>query len=495
MPRTGYNKDFYFFAQWFPKVGVYEPKGMRYAQENQWNCHQYHSSGEYYSDFGNYEVNITVPEDFVVAASGELAGQSKQGNLKTWHFKAFDVIDYTWTCSPHFVVNEDRYKNTVIKYYSYAYKDHLKSRYFNTIKYCMEYLDKHIAEYPYSTLSIIDPPIHGMFTGGMEYPTLITSLSFCFFPEGIKTPETLVVHEFIHQYFMQMVATHEVEEAWMDEGITSYYESRILDSFMGNQTSTIDFCGFKVGNKEFNRVEFFGTGNPKIASNAIKSWEYTNGGYGEIAYNKVALWLQTLEGLIGLETMDLVMKTYFERWKFRHPARQDFIDVVNDVVREQLPGRFPDGMDWYFDQVLYGTDVCDYSVASIKNDVIEGERGFFDDLSQCESVENVNSNFKSKVIFYRLGGIQLPVEIKLNFENGQTKHYEWDGLDRSFDIIVETDSKVVSAHLDPDRKIYMDKNFINNSLSVEAQSSALNTIWTNVFIKVQHLIECISFII
>ena len=77
MPRTGYNKDFYFMAQWFPKTGVYEPAGMRYATKGQWNCHQYHAQGEYYSDFGVYNVSITVPEDFVVGASGVL--QAKNG--------------------------------------------------------------------------------------------------------------------------------------------------------------------------------------------------------------------------------------------------------------------------------------------------------------------------------------------------------------------------------------------------------------------------------
>ena len=104
MPRTGYNKSFYFMAQWFPKLGVLEPAGMRFNDETKWNCHQYHSSGEYYSDFGDYDVSIHVPENYTVASSGQLMSQEKTSNGKIWRFVVDDVIDFTWTCSPHYVL-------------------------------------------------------------------------------------------------------------------------------------------------------------------------------------------------------------------------------------------------------------------------------------------------------------------------------------------------------------------------------------------------------
>ena len=282
----------------------------------------------------------------------------------------------------------------------------------------MAYLDSLLGAYPYPTLSIIDPPIHGMFTGGMEYPTLITSLSFCFFPKGFRTPETLVVHEYIHQYFMQMVATHEVEEPWMDEGITSYLESRILDAYLGDNISTIDVLGFKTGNKKFNRVEYLGMDHPKIASNAIKSWEYKHGGYGEIAYNKAALWLQTLEGLIGTPTMDKILKHYFEQWRFKHPDRYDFTSVVDSVVIAEFPDEYPEGMAWFFEQTLYGTEMCDYAVASIEHEELESKRGFFEDLQECELEDAEGKKIKSTITLYRLENMKLPVDIRIGFENG-----------------------------------------------------------------------------
>ena len=495
MPRTGYNKDFYFFAQWFPKTGVYEPAGMRFAKEGQWNCHQYHSSGEYYADFGNYDVKMSVPNDYIVASSGELKGQSKEGDRKIWHFKGHDIIDFTWSCSPHYVLHEDTYKDTKIKFYTYPYKEYLKSRYFPTIKFCMAYLDEHLGPYPYKTLSIIDPPIHGMFTGGMEYPTIITSLSFCFFPEGIRTPETLVVHEYIHQYFMQMVATHEVEEAWMDEGMTTYYEGRILDSYLGQHTSTIDVLGVKCGNREFNRTEFFASDNVTIAPNSIKSWNYKHGGYGDIAYNKAALWLETLEGLIGVELMDKIMRSYFQKWKFKHPSRYDFIQIVNDIVKDEMSQQYPNGMDWYFDQVLYGTEVCDYKVRSISNDENESPRGFIDNIDNCSIIESEHKKYTSEVIIERKGGVQLPIEIELTFDDSTVEVFSWDGQSRSHDVTLQSDKKIIAAKIDPFRKIMLDQNLINNSLTITPQKKGIKKVLNKVLTSLQQIMESITLVI
>ncbi|MDA8692544.1 M1 family metallopeptidase [Saprospiraceae bacterium] len=496
MPRTGYNMDFYFLAQWFPKLGVLEPAGMRFVKDTQWNCHQYHSSGEYYSDFGVYEVNLTVPLDYEVAASGELIGQTKNDSMRTWTYRATDVIDFTWTASPHFVKQESAYKDTRIMLYTYPDKAHFGQRYFDAIQHTMEYLDSHLGPYPYSTLSIIDPPLHGMFTGGMEYPTLITSLNFNSFPTGFKGAETLVTHEFIHQYFMQMVATNETEEPWMDEGITTYYENRILDAYMGKRESFIDFAGIKIGSKEYNRVELFSSDNVSVADNTLKSWEYENGGYKEVAYNKTALWLQTLEGIVGTELMDEIMKSYFQRWKFKHPCRHDFIDVVNEVVIEHMSYQFPDGMDWYFDQVLYGTDICDYELSEIREIPVTGERGFFSDLDECEVKGGLwSDSIYTNIIVKRNEGLRLPVEIEVNYENGDSEMYYWDGQSRVYSIKIASNSKVISAEIDPDRKIYIDHDFINNSMAVDQSKKGLRMYmakWTD---ALMHGLELMTMLI
>ena len=504
MVRTGYNMDYYFFAQWFPKVGVYEPAGTRFATEDQWNTHQYHANGEYYSDFGNYHVELTVPNNFVVGASGQLIDKTNKGNRNTWIFEVNDVIDFAWTASPHFKIHYEKWNDVEITLLTYPGHEHFADRYFSTVKNAFNYLNDYVGAYPYSTLTIVDPPIHGLFTGGMEYPTLITSISFCFFPKGFKSVETLTTHEFIHQYFMQMVATNEQEEPWMDEGLTTYYEGRILDHYLGEDKSFVDWAGIQIGNSAYNRYEFFHSENPKVANQTFKARDYKHGGYGPIAYNKTAIWLKTLENIIGREIFDNCMKTYFERWKFKHPNRDNFISVFNEVVKKESGEKFGENLNWFFDQVLFGSNICDYSVANIENTIIESPKGYIDDLENCiDSKENIESElinpevgkYQSKVVFYRQGEIQMPQEISIELANGDVQMFQWDGMERSHDISIITTERIVGAMIDPKRKIWIDQNFLNNSLSISAQKKEVRNFWIRSLSSVQHILENLSFLI
>ena len=495
MIRTGYNMDYYFFAQWFPKVGVYEPAGTRFAIEDQWNCHQYHANGEYYSDFGTYHVALTVPKGYIVGASGSLIKMEEQGEFATWHFFAPDVIDFTWTPSPHFIIQKDKWRDVDISLLSYPGHEHFADRYFQTVKNAFEYLDKHVGKYPYSTLTMVDPPIHGLFTGGMEYPTLITSISVCFLPTDLKTVETLVTHEFIHQYFMQMVATHEQEEPWMDEGLTTYYEGRILDHFAGQNTSFVDWAGIKIGSSEYNRWEFFASLDQNIADLTFKARDYKHGGYGPIAYNKTAIWLKTLEGIIGRQTFDLAMKTYFEKWKFKHPDREDLISTFNTVVSAEHGDTFGPDLNWFFDQVIYGTETCDYAVGALDVRKMKSPSGYLDTTDDCIAQTDNAELFESKIILRRLGDMKLPVDVLISFDNGEQVLEYWDGLARSHDFIFEGKSKVAQVEIDPEKKIWIDCNFNNNSRSVQRQTKGVRKYWLKAVVAAQQLMESITSIL
>jgi len=468
--RTGFNKDFYFFAQWFPKVGVYESAGMRYAEKGGWNCHQYHSRGEYYSDFGVYDVYLKVPQNFVVGSSGELKDKDNDGDFTVWNFYVEDVIDFAWATSSQFKIAEKKWKNVDIKLLYYPEKEPFVERYFTNIINAFNYMNDYVGKYPYPTFTIIDAPIHGIFSGAMEYPTLMTCISASFLPKGLKFTEALTAHEFIHQYFMQMVATHEVEEPWMDEGFTTYYEMRIMDEFEGKHTSAVDFLGVKMGSSEFNRAEYLSEDNPKIAEGNRRSWHYKHGGYGTIAYNKTGMWLKTLEGLIGRKVMDKVMQTYFERWKFKHPKGQDFIDVLNEIVPQFHQEKYGDNMNWFFEQVLYGSDVCDYKIASIDVNEVVPKAGVYNTNESAIIPEDSNEKqYISKVVVNRIEGLSIPVEIAIFFDDGTSVIEFWDGKDRSIDFKYTGTKKVTAANIDPERKIDLDVNFLNNSHSIEHQ--------------------------
>ncbi len=490
--RSGFSGNFYLVGQWFPKIGVYEKAGERYAAKGQWNCHQYHANSEFYADFGVYNVNITVPQNYVVGAVGirENEMQNNDGT-KTLTYHAEDVIDFAWTASPRFKVVNAVWKHVKIRVL--LQPEHLSQadRHTNSAIAALKYFDKYLGKYPYPNLTIVDPPFNALGAAGMEYPTFITAGCLWGMPEGIKLTENVVIHEFGHNYFMGMLATNEFEEAWMDEGFNSYYESRIMDHSYGEKTSYFNIFGFHFGDLESQREGYTGMSNPKIAPDFQNSWEYVDGGYGSITYMKTSTWMHTLDRLVGRNVMDEIMQTYFERWKFKHPCGQDFINIVNEVVKKRLGNKFGDNMDWFFKEVLYGTDICDYKLAGITVKKIKPTSGVYDSAGVKKYYNTRYSNsgkpeYNSKIVIYRLGGVVMPVEILVHFDDGKELLDNWDGKERTHNLIYNKPEKVVWAKVDPYHKILMDVNYLNNSYSLEPDKTTIVKYFTKFIFWVEN---------
>jgi hypothetical protein len=496
--RSGFSDNYFLAGQWFPKIGVYEKAGERYAVKGGWNCHQYHANSEFYADFGAYNVDITVPKNYKVGAVGVQQNEKQNSDgTKTLTFHAEDVIDFAWTAAPRFKIAEAKWKNVKIKvllqpeHYSQA------DKHINSVINALEYFDKYLGKYPYPNVTIVDPPMRASGSAGMEYPTFFTAGCMWGMPSGIKFTEVVVVHEFGHNYFMGMLATNEFEEAWMDEGFNTYYETRIMDNYYGKNTSGINLFGLRMGDGEFLRDNYTGMRNPKIAPDFQYSWQYTNGGYSDITYSKTSTWMHTLEGLLGQKVMDEVMKTYFERWKFNHPCGKDFIAVVNEVVHKEFGDKFGENMDWFFDEVLYGTNVCDYKLDWIDVRRAEQPRGVYDSASskiyyKFADGKNSKSIYKSKIVISRLGEITLPVDIMVHFDNGEEVIETWDGKDRMHTLIYNRPEKVVWARVDPFNKISMDINRINNSYTTEPKDTVINKYFVKFLFWVENIMLAIG---
>ncbi len=494
--RSGFNNNFFLVAQWFPKLGVYEPAGMRYAQKGQWNCHQYHANSEFYANFSRYEVNITVPGDYVVGATGALAKDTDNGDgTTTYKYIADDVVDFAWTASPLFEVVEDTWKDVKIKILLQPEHAYLAERHTRSVKEALEYFDKHLGKYPYSTITVVDPPVTATGAGGMEYPTFITAGSFWGIPDEVRLIEMVTIHEFGHNYFMGILATNEFEEAWMDEGFNTWFEGRIMDYYYGKKTSFIGFKNFHFGDGEMQRTGYTTMPNPKVAEVYRYSWQYPAGGYSLMSYNKTATWLMTLQGLVGDETMDEIMKTYFDRWKFKHPCADDFIDIVNGVVKKRYGDKFGENMNWFFDEVLYGSDVCDYKLAVIKNDRVRKPQGILSGMiTEPDTSATGKKLYNSKVIVYRLGEVIMPEEVLVHFDNGDEILEKWDGRSRTKEFSYERPEKILWAKVDPEEKIKIDVNLMNNGKTVEPEKGVAMKYMTGFLFLLQNIIQSIIFL-
>jgi hypothetical protein len=555
--RTGFRRDFFLVAQWFPKIGVYEEAGERRRAEGGWNCHQFHASSEFYADFGIYDVDITVPSDYAVGATGGIPRrQHVNGDgTTTYNFYQEDVHDFAWTASPRFIrvgrdfaahqqvtdqeiaemmrilgLPREQIELTDVKVILLIQPEHDDQieRHFRAIFNAMKYYGLWYGRYPYTTLTVVDPPRGADGAGGMEYPTLITAGTDWWAPRRVLSPESVIVHEFGHQYWYGLVANNEFEEAWLDEGVNTYSQGRGLEMAYGPSHFYERFFGIPVPGQRWLEIKlplvpFMGVDSIPLGtywqyipqyewqrrwSRYIahadldvmrrSAWEYlTADSYRTNSYDKPALLLRTLENYLGRDLMARVMRTYFQRYRYRHPTTQDFMDTVNEITGLDL--------DWYFDQLLSTGGVVDYAVSDITSEPVEDQRGVYDREGQRVTMPEPNETqdeglFQTIVTLRRLGSVVLPVKVEILFANGERAQEHWDGRNRwrQFQYIKPAravSAEIFSATLDPggpSHLLFLDVDFTNNSRRLEPdQLPALR--WTSKFLFwIQNLLHQFS---
>jgi hypothetical protein len=455
--RTGWKRDFVLGGQWFPKVGVW--------WNGAWNCHQFHAMTEFFADFGVYDVKLTVPQYEVIGATGvEVDSVNNPDNTKTLTYHGDDIHDFAWTISPRYKVKDDGVfegQMGPVKMRILMQPAHWSQveRHEKILKESLEYFELWYGPYPYKTITLVDPE-PGSAAGGMEYPTFITGETSWFMPSGLHLPELVVEHEFGHQYWYGMVATNEFEDAWLDEGINSYSEVKVLDAILGRDTSILNLAGATAGEREIQRGGYIGVAD--LDPIAQKAYDYYNfGSYGGITYGKTASVLVTLEGIVGEDTMQKAMHAYFMKYRFTHPVKEDFLKTIEEVSGKNLR--------WYFNQAIYGTPVLDYEVLKIDSFPVN----WYEEQKKTSTKDEKNTVYLSSVWVHRKADFTMPVEVEIKFDNGEKVREHWDGQNRWTRFSYEKKAKVESAEIDPDHKIHIDRNNFNNSRTAEGNGKPM----------------------
>lgn len=490
--RTGYADDFFFVGQWFPKFGVYETTGMRQREADGWNCHQFHSNSEFYANYAVYNVSVTLPKEYVTGSGGMLIEEIDLGeNMKKIIWRAEDIVDFAWTAWPGYKVLTKKWKDVEITLLTTAKGLTKADAQFEAVIYALEYLGERVGPFPWPHLTFVDPPLSGAGAGGMEYTTLFTSSGGGFVPSFLKMAEMVTIHEFGHAYFMGIMASNEFEEPWLDEGVNSYWEQRIVDHYYGDGYGLVKLPFLKMSDRGQGRIGYITSPSRNIATNDLPSWMYPHNTYSMMSYSKAAVWLHTLEGIIGIETMDNVFREYYRRWSFRHPSGHDFIAVVNDVVRKEHGERFGENMNWFFDQVLYGSGVCDFRLSGVSSTKIRSYSGIIegDSVTYMSSDRKSDTLYLSRVSLERLGEVTLPVEVLIGFDNGDEVLETWDGKASFKDFEYTGTRKVIWANIDPQDKIDLDVNRINNSWTDNPDRTASRRMTNKFIFLVQMMIS------
>lgn len=474
--RSGWKRDFVLGGQWFPKVGVW--------WQGAWNCHQYHATTEFFADFGVYDVKLTVPQYEVIGATGvEVSNFNNPDSTKTLTYHADDVHDFAWTVSPRYKVKDDgvfQGQMGPVKMRILMQPAHWSqaARHELILRQSLQKFEDWYGPYPYKTITLVDPE-PGSAAGGMEYPTFITGDSSWFMPEGLHLVELVVEHEFGHQYWYGMVATNEFEDAWLDEGINSYTEAKVMDSVLGKDTSVINLHGITMGEREFQRFEYITVAD--LDPMAQKAYEYYDfNSYAGVTYGKTASVFLTLEGIIGEDTMQKALHTYFMKYRFTHPTKEDFLKTIEEVSGKDLR--------WYFNQAIYGSRVLDYRVSKIESGAVD-----WYEHKDGAGKDDKSTVYRSYVKLRRKDDFLMPVDVEIVFSNDEKIRERWDGQSRWTRFgPYEKKAKVVSVEIDPDHKIQLDRNKFDNSRLAEPNSKATHKLGNYWLFLTQLMAQCFS---
>lgn len=369
--RLGHVETSYQLTQWYPKPAVYDREG--------WHPMPYLDNGEFYSEFGTFDVTITLPENYLVAATGELQEEKEldwlrmksqarisgpevgreesnwqdfppsSASTKTIGFHAEDVHDFAWFADKRWYVRHDTLQLTperTIDVWAFhtTYEKELWTRSIEYMKRATRFYSKLVGEYPYPQVTAVQSPRSA--GGGMEYP-MITLIGKEYTPQNL---DGVLTHEIGHNWFYGILGTNERDYAWMDEGFNSYYDHLYESTYYPDEGNpSIDD---QYAYRYYNTTGFAQPAN--TTSEAFREYNYWTG-----AYSIPAAGLAQLKHFVGEDRFNAAMQAYFDEWKFKHPQPADVQVSLEKTLGVQL--------DWLFAGIIGSIEQQDYQIVSVQD--------------------------------------------------------------------------------------------------------------------------------
>ena len=471
--RTGYKGDFNMVAQWFPKIGVrVGPPGLEH-----WECQALQATTEFFADFGTYDVTLTVPNTFGVAATGVLtAATEAPGGTRTFTYRAEDVHDFAWVADPFMKVKTGTAKvddgpPVVVKVYYRPEQEAFATRHLQAGIGAIEKFSQYFVPYPWPVMSIIDPPPEAMMTaGGMEYPMLVTTAGdTVFLRPGVKVPESVTVHEVGHNWFQGILASNEPQEAWLDEGINEWADAHVMDDLYGTRTSGVDWLGFQANMLALRDALY---DDPSSLAQPIATAAYAfadEGTYALASYDYTMRAMTTLERTVGSAKFLAAMKTYAKSWAFKHPTGSDLFASLSQSLEQDL--------GWFFNPTFQQIGGTHFGIRSASCHQAHGVRGVQGEGAAKKTVTEIEApdsgTFICDILVINLGTVHVPIEIELRFADDSTQRVRWDdhGAGSFQRFTVEHSTKLASVKLDPDGKILLEST-MKHTFRLEGDGSA-----------------------
>jgi len=368
--RMGHEGQAYQISQWYPKPAVYDKSG--------WHIFPYLDQGEFYSEFGTYYVSVTLPKNYILMATGNIAGSDNHEQRwldslaalplppdtlyaqhafppsapqrKTVHFHEENIHDFAWFADKRWIVRKDTIavpgSDNIVTAYTCYLPAHQKGwqNSLESVKTAIRGYSEAAGPYPYKTVKAVEGALSA--GDGMEYPTVTVIAS----TNNKGMVHTAIVHEVGHNWFYGMLGSNERRYPWMDEGINSFYEHKLAPETDG---FTKQLNGHDANFLAYAQLS--ATHDLLPLDTASEAFPGIN--YGTDVYEKTPLFLDWLEAYMGADTFKAAMHAYFRQWQYKHPQPEDFERVFRAHASQNI--------DWFFN-ALSSKRPVDFSVVSFK---------------------------------------------------------------------------------------------------------------------------------
>ncbi len=369
----------YSMSQWYPKMCEYDEEG--------WHPTPY-VAREFYGIWGDFDVRINIDKNYILGGTGYLQNANEigygyetagtkvpapKGDKLSWHFLAPNVHDFVWAADPEFKHITRQVKKDLTLHLLYkksASNSATWEKILDDAEKALPFIEKTFGEYPYKQYSFI----HGG-DGGMEYPmaTLLASPGAW-------------LHEWMHSWYQMMLATNESLYAWMDEGFTSYADSRVTAFLQGNNPP------FPQEDSYDGYYALAKSGLEEPLSTHADHFN-TNYAYSLASYSKGAVFMEQLGYIVGAEVRDRILLDYYKQWRFHHPNLNDFMKIAEKASQMKL--------DWYKEYWVYTTKTIDYAIDSLWQ---EGK--------------------STRIRLRRIGDMPMPIDLQVTSRDGTNEiHY------------------------------------------------------------------------
>lgn len=426
--RFGWHRNITSLLRWYPILSVLDKEGW-----HNYPFYPYHQP--YFSDAAYYSVNLTVNQEQVAAASGVLKNQSVNADgTKTLFLESeLPLRDFGITLSADYKVESLEAGGVKINAYYLEGDYPAARRALDSAKGLMEFYTQKFAPYPYKEFNIA-PSF--LAYGGTQSSNLILIDTRVYRLPGFLSRyfDFLVAHETGHQWFYNLAGSDEYREMFIDEGLNSYFILQYLENKYGEDAEVVRLPkalawfipSFSFRRAQTDRYGFVAkNGLDSAAASELSSFQEPSSIFS-IAYGKGSKIWEMLNYVVGDEAFKRILQRYFSEYKFKNIRCADIHKLSEEEAKTDL--------DWFFSQWFETTKKCDYAIKDVLGNV---------------------------VILENRADIQMPIELEVELEDGKKLKLQWDGAGKDKKIIIDAQTKITSAALDPQKKI-LDLDRSNN---------------------------------